>query len=278
MSSAPNAFLAELLALKKQQATEVFGPWDVEDEGRIDVKRVRPLLLSVFPEARDAAPFLTLSRVKAVYEGVTHRPWHAPASTACASAAAAATASPHTRRRQDPMYAGPTLDEVHRIIDALAAGKGEAPFASLSTPAVQKSGRSLLAAAGGRTKDQPLSLSASLSLRAASLLDGDDDLADRAEERSFVVNAVSVESCLRLLRGSMEQIYCAFCAASVKAGESVPALLPTDAAHLRRLSWNVAARQLRMGESYALQLLCATEGGAAGGLSCDAFVRLLCVL
>lgn len=284
-------YLEELLILKKQQATVLFCPWDVEDEGRIAVKQLRPLLLSVFPESKAAAatPYLTLGRVKAAYEGVTHRPYQALSSVATATA----SSSQHARRPHDPMYAGPTLDELHRVIDVLASADEDKTVTAPSSTLMSKE---------PEAHDCPLSLSVSLTLRSFAAQEGkegecDCGAAGAGSSRSSSLRkkhaATSVMETagarLRLLRGSIEQMYHAFCAAGTEVGQPVPTQLPIDAAHLKRLAWTVKAQPLQLGESYALHQLFALasataearqkdEAAAVGHISQDAFVSLLCAL
>ncbi|KPA85629.1 hypothetical protein ABB37_00032 [Leptomonas pyrrhocoris] len=276
--AAPQPFLRELLALKKQEATSLFGPWDVEDEGRIAVKQVRPLLLSVFPEAANTAPYLTLGRVRAAYEGVTHRPWHASTGVVTASAS-----SYHAHRLGGPMYAGPTLEEVLRMIDSLAASPEER-LSTVPSP-VQESARPSTPPLP--THRRPLPFSAPFT----QVHPADQEVVDAGRKAgSAAAEATSTESYLRLLRGSIEHIYHAFCAACKQAGEPAPTALPTDAAHLQRLAWNIQARPLQLGENRALHrlLAAATNSGddkqqGSGGvrasrISPDDFVLLLCAL
>jgi hypothetical protein len=243
-------FLEELLVLKKQQAMELFGPWDLNDEGRIAVKHVRPLLLSVFPEASNAPPYLTFGRVKTAYEDVTHRPYHAPASMATAS-----SSTHHARRPRDPMYIGPTLDELHSIIDSLASSEKE--------PAGAETAAAARTAANGRFSATQTS----------------------TEPRTLMSSNSPAGARFRLLQGSIEQIYRMFCAACTASDEPVPAVLPVDGPHLKRLAWSVRSRRLQLGESYALHRLFATvadpdvddsvpEESAVRSISRDTFVNL----
>ncbi|KPI85722.1 hypothetical protein ABL78_5209 [Leptomonas seymouri] len=270
-------FVEELLSLKKQQATSLFGPWDVEDEGRIAVKQVRPLLLSVFPESAHAAPYLTVGRVKAAYESVTHRPWHTPPSVATVSY------SPHhASHLPDLMHMGPTLDELHRVIDILASSSEET-LSAASSP-IQEDTTSFQPLL---THDHPFPTSDS-STRSRPAAQVGFDVESKVVSAAPV--AALVKPCIQLLQGSIEHIYKTFCAACTQAGEPVPAVLPTDAAHLKRLAWAIGARHLQLGESYALHRLLASlppadevtqqgdEDAFASSIPQDAFVSLLCAL
>ncbi|KAK7196506.1 hypothetical protein NESM_000588200 [Novymonas esmeraldas] len=256
-------FVTALLAAKKHEATELFGPWDAEDEGRIAVAQLRPLLLSVLPlpsaEARRgrggpaavaAAELLSTAHVKQVYSAVTRRAWTPPA------------VPPHPRLPSASASAGPTLSEVHAIIDVLCRDTA----ATVAPPRCSASDDDGDDVSGGGEDDASTWLVRTRPPPSSSTAD--------APRRRTGTRSPRVD----VLYGSIEAVYRIFCSAAVAAGEAVPTALPIDAAHLQRMAVNVRGQGLGLGESHELHrlLLSATVGDAAACLTLDDFVELLC--
>ncbi|KAG5479193.1 hypothetical protein LSCM4_01782 [Leishmania orientalis] len=277
-----SSLLEALLVAKKQQATELFGPWDVEDSGRIAIAHLRPLLLSVFPlpsalslrGSAAAADHLSVSHVKRAYESVTGRLW-APRPLPSVASTSAQT----IHRCQELMCMGPTLNEVHAIIDFLCGVEAQMKGASAreSADGKEDASMSLLEA-----RKPPLSNTALSTHMGGAARSGTGAMtAVHAPFPAYDPRAA-------FLYGSVEAIYRTFCIAAVSPGESVPTTLPIDAAHLQRLAWNANAQRLRLGEGHALQRLLAAKATAADvatptheGDSCltlEGFVRLLCAI
>ncbi|AYU78729.1 hypothetical protein LdCL_220008600 [Leishmania donovani] len=268
-----SSFLDALLAAKKLQATELFGPWDMEANGRIAIEQLRPLLRSVFPSpsslsqhgAAIAVDRLSASQVKRAFESVTGRLWVPPPSLVTAPASAK-----QSGRCLDPMYLGPTLNEVHAIIDVLCGGETQAEVAStLDSRDREEDASTWLVAA----RQRPSSSTAPLTPTTDAI--GSRTAAMRAAHHPSLANDARVA----FLYGSMEEIYRAFCLAAGSPGEPTPDTLPIDAAHLGRIAWNVHAQRLKLWEGRALhQLLAAkaTTTAADAHLTLEAFVELLC--
>ncbi|CAG9573905.1 hypothetical protein LMJF_22_0370 [Leishmania major strain Friedlin] len=268
-----SSFLDVLLAAKKLQATELFGPWDMDANGHIAIEHLRPLLRSVFPSSSSlsqhgcasAVDHLSVSQVKRAYESVTRRPWALPPSLLTAPASAK-----QSRRCLDPMYLGPTLNEVHAIIDVLCGGETQPEVAlRLDSRDPEEDASTWLAEA----RQRPSSNTAPLTPTTDTI--GRRTAAMRAVHHPSLTNHARVA----FLYGSMEEIYRTFCLAASSPGEPVPDTLPIDAAHLGRVAWNVHAQRLKLWEGRALhQLLAATATTAEADahLTLEAFVELLC--
>lgn len=325
VQDARTSFVEELMEAKKLQATELFGPWDTEDDGRIAVIHLRPLLLSVFPAptattnatstppchdsaaadaaADTAAPslrsmatgLLSLARVKKAYETVTRRPF-SPSSPA-----APAAARPHRPLAGTPVHVGPTLDEVHAIIDVLGGGGGVEGTAAASTR--HPPARALAPPQKTRSRAQVEGRTAAAEEAARSAVawgsahrSGRDPITSPLSPPTPTIDipagvsrlpgasgAAVLDPRVPFLYGAMEAMYRDFCAATCADGEPVLATLPIDTAHLERLAVCVQSQPLRQGEARALQQLFASaqQGDVAATwsgpcLTLDAFVTILC--
>ncbi|CAM45079.1 hypothetical protein, unknown function [Leishmania braziliensis MHOM/BR/75/M2904] len=279
------SFLCALLAAKKQQANELFGSWDVKGKGYIATAQLRPLLLSLFPapssvseqDSGTTATHLSVSQVKTAYESVTGRPWppHASLSTGSASAK-------QSHRHQDSMYAGPTLSEVHAIIDVLCGGERQ-PKVALTHCSRDGVGNASTRPFAGRKGPTPNTAPLTLT---SSATESSTSAAPSLHHRSLTSDAGAA-----FLYGSIEAIYRSFCRAAASPGELEPDTLPIDAVHLERIAWNVQAQRLSVGEGHALHRLLAakattvdpttaptTSTGADAHLTLEAFVKLLCAM
>lgn len=271
MKDAPS-FLDALLSAKKLQATELFGLWDMDGNGRIAIEQLRPLLRSVFPSlsslSQHGSPttvdHLSVPRVKRAYESVTGRPWAPPPPRSTAPASAK-----QSHPRLDPMGLGPTLNEVHAIIDVLCGGETQAEVASTVDSRDREEDASTWLVAA---RKRPSSNTAPFTLPTDAT--GSSTVAMGPVHHPSLANDARVA----FLYGSMEGIYRALCLAAVSPGEPAPDTLPIDAAHLGRIAWNVHAQRLKLWEGRALhQLLAAkaTTAEADAHLSLEAFVDLL---
>ncbi|KAG5479039.1 hypothetical protein LSCM1_02883 [Leishmania martiniquensis] len=275
-----SSLLDALLVAKKQQATELFGPWDTDDNGRIAIEHLRPLLLSIFPlspstaQEGSAAPadHLSVAQVKRAYESVTGRPW-APRPLLSVES----TSAQQAHCFQDLAQMGPTLNEVHAIIDCLCRVRAQAKVSSSieSADGKEAASASLLEAHGQSSSNTALSIPASGTVRSSTAV-------------STAVRGPCPTSDPRVafLYGSIEAIYRNFCLAAVSPGESVPDRLPVDTAHLVHVAWNVHAHRLKLGEGHALQRLLVAKTASADAattatdgcpsVTLGAFVKLLC--
>ncbi|KAG5504921.1 hypothetical protein JKF63_04367 [Porcisia hertigi] len=280
------SFLDALLVAKKHQATVLFGPWDFEGNGRIDITQLRPLLLSVFPPPSfwsqqggptAAGDYLSASQVKKAYESVTRRRW--PPS--CLPSAVSAPAQ-DSHGYQGLTPPGPTLCEVHAIIDFLCGGE---THARLESSTERRDSIEEDAPTGLFYSDGPRRRG---STKAAASTCADGRPAASHTTAMSGANHLSSDARVTLLYGSMEAIYRTFCRAAVSPGELVSDTLPIDATHLKRLAWNVDARKLKTGEGHALHRLLTAKAALVEAttstaeedahLTKEAFVDLLCTL
>ncbi|GET88508.1 hypothetical protein, unknown function [Leishmania tarentolae] len=281
-----SSFMDALLAAKKLQATEVFSAWDMDGDGRIAIEHLRPLLLSVFPlssslakgHAAPVADHLPTQQVKKAYEKVTGREW-APPPLSRSPAPASAMQS---RSRLGPTHRGPTLNDVHAIIDVLCSGHMHAEAgSSLDSHASEEDATTWLF-----TASKGPSSTTELVTRT-----GDTAGASTAASKTVHCPSLTNDARVVFLYGSMEAIYRTFCRAAVSPGEPAPDMLPIDTVHLGRIAWNVHAQRLKIWEGRALHRLLAAKGTTvnaigtattpaeeASHLTLEAFVELLCAM
>lgn len=223
-----SSLLFQLIQWKKRQASLLFAAWDIEDEGRIPLMHLRPLLCSLFPEPLDPSKGQAAQRQRQLI--LRHREALMPSRVRQAFYRATQldpSPSSGSPQSSSPIGAGTlrrrtsfTLNELHATIDCLCQ------YDWIQRQATEESRND--DTANKTVNIDQVALSPQEMFGCATIDELDDDNDNNPTEGDHSVSITDCDAFILLL-GELERVYCE----CVLATQESPSLLPASAIPLK---------------------------------------------